>query len=425
MSLRHGRTYHAIPGPSVVPDRVLQAMHRAAPNIYEGALLEMTETLIPDLKRLAQTETGHVAIYIGNGHAGWEASNANLFNRGDRVLLLATGRFGHGWAASLQGMGVEVDMVDFGRHSPADPAVLAERLATDRGHAYRAVVCTHVDTASTARSDIPALRAALDATGHPALLMVDGIASVGCDEMRMDAWGVDVLVAASQKGVMVPPGLAFVWFSEKARAAGRDATLRTPYWNWEPRIAPEFYYQYFCGTAPTHHLFGLREALDMLIHEEGLEAAWERHARLARAVWAAAEAWGRGGAMALNVAEPAARAHAVTALRLDAPDGTRLRKWCDEQGGVTLGIGLGMAEPGEAAWHGFFRLAHMGHVNAHMTLGALAVMDAGLKVLDIPHGHGALDAASAALTTPLAKVSSATAHPPQPAWVDPGLATTA
>lgn len=397
MSLRHGRPYHAIPGPSVVPDRVLAAMHRPSPNIYEGALLEMTETLIPDLKALAQTETGHVAIYIGNGHAGWEAANANLFSRGDKVLLLATGRFGHGWAASLQGMGVEVEVMDFGRAAPADPARLSARLDQDRGHELRAVICTHVDTSTTLRNDLPAIRAAIDAAGHPALFLVDGIAAVGCDEFRMDAWGVDLCLAASQKGMMLPPGLAFLWFSDKAREAGRSAGLRTPYWAWEPRVAPAQYFQYFCGTAPTHHLFGLREALDMLIHEEGLETAWTRHARLAGAVWAAAEAWGQGGAMALNVASPEARGHAVTALRLTAPDGSRLRKWCETEAGLTLGIGLGMAEPDDPAWHGFFRLAHMGHVNAHMTLGALAVMDAGLKALDIPHGDGALAAATAAL----------------------------
>ncbi|MGY6632828.1 MAG: pyridoxal-phosphate-dependent aminotransferase family protein [Alkalilacustris sp.] len=401
MSLRNGRTYHAIPGPTVVPDRVLQAMHRAAPNIYEGPLLDMTDAMIPDLKRLAGAERGHVAIYIGNGHAGWEASNANVFSRGDRVLLLATGRFGHGWAASLGGMGIEVELMDFGRSGAADPDRLAERLARDRDHTLRAVLCTHVDTASTARNDLPALRRAIDSVNHPALFMVDGIAAMGCEPFHLDDWGVDVAVAASQKGLMLPPGLAFVWFSDKARAEGARADLRTPYWNWEPRVAPEAFYQYFSGTAPTHHLYGLRESLDMLVHEEGMPAVWDRHARLARAVWAAAEAWGRGGAMALNIADPAARAHAVTALRLEAPDATRLRQWCDDQAGVTLGIGLGMAEPGDPAWHGFFRLAHMGHVNAHMTLGALAVMDAGLKALDIAHGDGALAAATAAITAPV------------------------
>jgi alanine-glyoxylate transaminase/serine-glyoxylate transaminase/serine-pyruvate transaminase len=396
MSLANGRIYHAIPGPSVVPERVLRAMHRAAPNIYAGELVELTQTLYPDLKRLAGTE-GHVAVYIGNGHAAWEAANANVFSRGDRALVLATGRFGEGWAASLRAMGVEAEVIDFGRQSAADPARLCARLEADRGHEIRAVLCTHVDTATSAKNDIAALRGGLEAAGHPALLMVDCIASLGCDAFRMDAWGVDVMVAASQKGVMVPPGLAFVWFSERARQAGREAGLRTPYWNWEPRVAPEHYYQYFCGTAPTHHLYGLREALDMLVHEEGLEAVWRRHARLARAVWAAVGVWGAGGAMALNIADPAARSHAVTSLRLTAPDGTRLREWCEREAGVTLGIGLGMAEPDHPAWHGFFRLAHMGHVNAHMTLGALAVIDAGLKALKIPHGGGAVEAAAAAL----------------------------
>ncbi len=395
MSLGHGRTYHAIPGPSVMPDRVLRAMHRAAPNIYAGELVEMTASLFPDLKRLARTE-GHVAIYIGNGHAGWEAANCNVFARGDRALVLATGRFGHGWADSLRALGVAVEVMDFGRQAPADPARLAERLAADPAGEIRAVLCTQVDTASTARNDIAGLRAAIDAARHPALLMVDCIASLGCDAFHMDAWGVDVMVSASQKGVMVPPGLAFVWFSDKAREAGRRADLRTPYWDWEPRVAAEQYYEHFCGTAPTHHLYGLRAALDMLA-EEGLEAVWRRHARLAQAVWAAVGAWGQGGAMALNIADPAARSHAVTALRLQAPDGTRLREWCEHEAGVTLGIGLGMAEPQDPAWHGFFRLAHMGHVNAHMTLGALAVIDAGLKALEIPHGPGAVEAATAAL----------------------------
>jgi alanine-glyoxylate transaminase/serine-glyoxylate transaminase/serine-pyruvate transaminase len=195
---------------------------------------------------------------------------------------------------------------------------------------------------------------------------------------------------------MTPPGMCFVWFNDKARAAGAKAGLRTPYWDWGPRVFGEMFYQHFCGTAPTHHIYGLREALDM-IFEEGLPQVWARHAVLAGAVWAAVDAWGRGGPMELNVADPAHRGHSVTGVRIGAPHGTALRAWCEDQGGVTLGIGLGMAEPGDPAWHGFFRVAHMGHVNAHMTLGALATMDAGLKALGIPHGAGALDAAASAL----------------------------
>lgn len=396
MSLAAGRLYHAIPGPSVVPDRVLRAMHRASPDIYGSELIALTDALYPDLRRLAGT-TGDVAIYIGNGHAVWEAAIANVFSRGDRALMLATGSFGHGWAAAARAMGVEVEVLDYGSRSAADPARLAERLAADKGHAIRAVMCTHVDTATSARNDLAALRAAIDEAGHPALFMVDAIASLGSDRLEMDACGIDLLLAASQKGVMLPPGLAFLWFGPKARAAGQHADLRTPYWDWGPRVEPELHYQLFCGTAPTQHLYGLREALDMLLEEEGLEAVWARHARLARAVWAAAGAWGQGGAMALNIADPAVRSHAVTALGLGAPHGTRLREWCAREAGVTLGIGLGMAAPDDPEWHGYFRLAHMGHVNAHMTLGALAVMDAGLKALEIPHGPGALEAAAAAV----------------------------
>ena len=391
-----GRPYRAIPGPSVVPDRVLQAMHRPAPDIYGGALHAMTATLYPDLRRVVGTDA-HVAIYIGNGHAMWEAAIANLFSPGDRVLCFATGHFGHGWAQVARAMGVEVETLDCGRRSAGDMAQLDAALRADAGHRLRAVMVTHVDTASSARSDIAAIRAVLDAAGHPALLMVDAIASVGCDPMRMDAWGVDVLLGASQKGLMTPPGLGFLWFSERARAAGRGASLRSPYWDWEARIGGAEFYQLFCGTAPTHHLYGLRTALDMLLHEEGLDAALARHRRLAAAVWAAVDAWGQGGSMALNMADPAARAHGVTAVRLDAPHATRLREWCDSVAGVTLGIGLGMAARDDPQWHGFFRIAHMGHVNAHMTLGVLAAMDAGLKALGIAHGRGAVEAAAASL----------------------------
>jgi alanine-glyoxylate transaminase / serine-glyoxylate transaminase / serine-pyruvate transaminase len=394
MTTAPGRPYLAIPGPSVMPDRVLQAMHRAAPNIYGGSLIDMVATLWPDLRAVACT-AGHVAIYIGNGHAGWEAANTNLFSRGDRALVLASGRFGHGWAESARALGVAVDLLDFGT-APADLNRVEAALRADTGQTIRALLTCHVDTSSTVRTDIAALRRLLDETGHPALLAVDCIASLGCDEYRMDDWGVDVTVAASQKGLMTPPGLAFVWFSDRAARASAGAGLRTPYWNWTPRAGASEFWQLFCGTAPTHHLFGLREALTMLVHEEGLEAAWARHDRLARAVWAAFEGWAAGNpAIGLNVADPACRGRSVTSARLGAPHATRLRSWTETMGGVTLGIGLGMATPEDPKGDGFLRVAHMGHVNAHMTLGALAVMQAGMVALDIPFGPGALDAAAA------------------------------
>lgn len=393
MTLANGRPYLAIPGPSVTPDRVLAAMHRAAPNIYEGALPDMVETLWPDLRTLAGT-TGAVAAYIANGHGTWEAANANLFSRGDTALVLATGTFGHGWAATARGAGIDVQVLDFGK-APADMGQVEAALRADTGRKIKAVLTTQVDTASTVKTDIPALRAALDAAGHPALLVVDCIASLGCDEYRMDDWGVDVTVSASQKGLMVPPGMGFVWFNEKARAATAASDLRTPYWNWLTRADAGAFWQLWNGTAPTHHLFGLRESLTMILHEEGLAHVWARHEALARTVWAAFDAWGAGNpAIAMNVADPAYRARAVTAARFGAPHATRLRGWTEKHAGVTLGVGLGMATPEDPLCTGFLRVAHMGYVNAHMTLGALAVMEAGMIALNIPHGAGGLAAAA-------------------------------
>jgi alanine-glyoxylate transaminase/serine-glyoxylate transaminase/serine-pyruvate transaminase len=393
-ALAAGRPYLAIPGPSVMPDRVLRAMHRAAPDIYGGELHDLTRRVRADLCAVAQT-AGHVAMYIGNGHAAWEAADANIFSRGDAALVPATGLFGRGWAAHAAAMGVEVQMLDFGRSSAADPGRIEAALRADRDRRIKAVLATHVDTATTVRNDIAALRAAIDAAGHPALLAVDAIASLACDALQMDAWGVDVLLSASQKGLMTPPGLALVWMNDRALAATAGAGLRTPYWDWRPRIAPGEYWQNFYGTAPTHHMFGLAEALDMILRGEGLVAVLARHDRLARAVWAAVEAWAAGNpAIGLNVAEPAARSRAVTSVRLGAPDATRLRRHCEAQLGVTLGIGLGMETAEDPRSDGWLRIAHMGHVNAHMTLGALAAVEAGMTALGIPFGAGGAAAAA-------------------------------
>ena len=391
MTLSRGRDILAIPGPSIIPDRVLSAMHRPAPNIYEGELVEMTETVIADLKRVARTD-GAVAIYIGNGHAGWEAATANILAPGERALVVATGRFGLGWAATARQMGVEVEVMDFGFQATVDPERLAARLVADRGHAIKAVLAVQTDTASSVRNDIAALRAALDAAGHPALLAVDCIACLGCDRFEMDAWGVDVMIAACQKGLMTPPGLAFTFHGPKAEAA--RVACASPYWDWGPRTRPEVYYQLFCGTAPTHHLYGLRCALDMIVKEEGLEAVWTRHGVHARAVWAAVEAWGAGGALALNIAEPSIRSHAVTTIRATPGDGARLRRWCADVAGLTLGIGLSV--PGVDP-EGLFRIGHMGHLNPPMLLGTLATIEAGLRALGIAHGTGAVEAAAAVI----------------------------
>ena len=392
MSLANGRPYLAIPGPSVTPERVLRAMHRTSPNIYEGDLVEMTHGIIPDLKKVAGTEHS-ATIYIANGHGAWEAALSNVIAAGDKVLVPATGRFGYGWAEMAEGIGAEVEVIDFGVRDGMDMGRVAEVLSADKSRAIKAVLGVHVDTSSSIRTDMRGLRKALDAAGHPALLMADCIASLGCDRFEMDAWGVDVMVAASQKGLMVPPGLGFVFFNEKAAEMRRAMPRVSRYWDWTARANPEFFYQFFGGTAPTHHLFGLRAALDM-IHEEGLEAVYGRHETLARAIWAAVEAWGKGGPIRLNVTERDKRSHAVTSLRIGAPHGTALRRWTEHEAGVTLGIGLGMSTEDDPKGDGFFRFGHMGHVNAHMVLGMLASVQAGMAAIGVPFGPGGIDAAA-------------------------------
>jgi alanine-glyoxylate transaminase / serine-glyoxylate transaminase / serine-pyruvate transaminase len=390
-----GRGYLAIPGPSVMPDAVLRAMHRASPNIYEGELLDMMEPLTADLRRVARTKH-KVAIYIANGHGAWEAALANVIASGERVLVPATGRFGIGWGEMATGVGADVQVLDFGRSNPWDLDQIAEVLRADTGHSIKAVLAVHVDTSSSVRNDVPALRAVLDEVGHPALLMADCIASLGCDEFEMDAWGVDVMVTGSQKGLMVPPGMGFVFFNDKAAAKRSEMPRVSKYWDWVPRANPDEFFQYFGGTAPTHHLYGLRAALDM-IHDEGIEHVWARHQRLAQAIWVACETWSETGELRLNVADRRFRSHAVTALRLDTPNGTALRNWVQNHLGLTLGIGLGMAEPEDPAGDAYFRLGHMGHVNGQMIMGVLGGIQAGLSALDIPHGRGAVEAAAAVI----------------------------
>lgn len=389
-ALSQGRTYLAIPGPSVMPDTVLQAMHRPSPNIYDGALIDMMPDLTRDLRRVART--GHdVAIYIANGHGTWEAALSNVIAPGETVLAPASGRFTHGWAEMAEGIGAKVQLIDFGTSSAWDLDRIADALRADKSHQIKAVLAVHVDTSSSIRNDIPALRKLLDDLDHPALLMADCIASLGCDRFEMDEWGVDVTVTACQKGLMTPAGTGFVFFNDKAQAKRAAMPRVSRYWDWQPRANPDLFYQYFDGTAPTHHLYGLRAALD-LIHAEGIEQVWARHERLATAIWAACETWAEGGALHLNVADRAHRSHAVTALRLTGGRGTALRAFTEHQLGLTLGIGLGMED-----YDSCFRLGHMGHVNGQMVMAMLGGMETAMAALDIPRGKGALEAAAAVL----------------------------
>ena len=221
MNLSNGIEYLAIPGPSVIPEKVLQAMHRSSPNIYEGELVKLTDNIVPKLCTVARTE-GHVAMYIANGHGAWEAALANTTDIGDKMRVVATGRFGHGWGEIGQKNGLNTTVLDFGTSSTIDLAQLESALKKDKN--YKAVLVTHVDTSTSVKNEIAPIRALLNNLNHEALLLVDCIASLACDEFHMDDWGVDVMVAACQKGIMVPPGVSFVFFNQKAKVGGVQYT---------------------------------------------------------------------------------------------------------------------------------------------------------------------------------------------------------
>lgn len=385
MTVRNGRDFLAIPGPTVVPDAVLKAMHAPAIDIYAGPLVAMTDSLLADLRTIFRTE-GRVYIYAANGHGAWEAALVNTLSRDDRVLTLDCGRFAAGWGEMAAALGVAVESLPGSWTRAVDADALEARLRADRTKQIAAVLAVHVDTASGVVNDIPAIRRAIDAAGHPALLMVDAIASLAAMPFEMDAWGVDVAVSGSQKGLMMVPGLSFVAAGHRALDAHRRAELRTRYWDWTARDG-EAHYMRYCGTPPEHLLFGLRAAIDMLF-DEGLDAVFLRHRLIAGAVRSAVATWAERGALAFNVERPEHRADSVTTVRLAAGhDAEALRRYCDDMCHVVLGFGIGELS-GSA-----FRIAHMGHVNAPMILGTLGAVEIGLAALAIPHGRGGVQAA--------------------------------
>jgi len=369
-SLAFGKDIVAIPGPSIVPDRVLNAMHRPMLDIYDGELLGVTDEIFDALPALAGTEQ-RALVTIGNGHSAWEMALTNTLSKGDKVLVLDCGRFAAIWGEMAKFLGLDVELVESDRGHANDPDAFEQRLRADSAHEIQAVLIAHVDTASSARNDIPAFRRALDAAGHPALLMVDCIASLACEPFLMDEWGVDLALAASQKGLMTPPGLGIVWPGPRPRAVHPKAGLRTRYWDWTYRTEEGPHYLRFCGTPPVTHLFGLREALRM-IDEEGLEERWARHRVLGESVRAAVDAWSTPDGVGLFVRDESERSNAVTTVMCGDIDAAELSRVCKEDFGVTLGVGIGdLVGPS-------FRIGHMGHVNPPMVLGVLGTVEAGL-----------------------------------------------
>lgn len=387
MTVRAGREFLATPGPTNIPDEVLAAMHRPAIDIYVGPLVDMTAKILADLAWLFRTKT-RPYIYIANGHGAWEAALTNVLSKGDKVLVLESGRFATGWGGFAQALGCEVEVLPGGWDRAVRPDDVAHRLAADKDRRIKAVLVVQVDTASGVVNDIPAIGRAVRTARHDALFCVDAVASLGCMPFEMDAWEIDLAMSASQKGLMTPPGLSFVAAGPRARAAHVTAGLRTPYWSWSERDGPEHYRRY-AGTAPIHMLYGLEKALDM-IRAEGLAAVHERHRLLAGAVHRAVEVWSSAGsAVSFNIAAPAERSPTVTAIRLDGEGRAgALLDYCKTKCGVVLGRALGdLSDRG-------FRIAHMGHVNAPMVLGTLGVVEMALSALAIPHGPGGTSAAA-------------------------------
>src|SRR5499425_592440 len=385
MSVRAGREFLAIPGPTTVPDEVLRAMHRPAVDIYAGPLLALTDSLLADLSRLFRTQ-GHSYIYIANGHGAWEAALTNVLSKGDKVLVLESGRFALGWGNAGAFLGAEVEVLNGDWRRAVRPAEVEARLREDGSGKIKAILVAHIDTSSGVVNDIEAIGKAIRAAGHDALFMVDAVASLGCVPFEMDAWGVDVAISGSQKGLMTPPGLGFVAAGDRAREAHQKAGLRTPYWDWTARDG-NVHYQKYAGTPPEHLLFALRAALDMLF-AEGLNKVFRRHRLLAEAVRRAIAVWAEGKALDFNITAPSERSDTVTTILMaDGRDSGPLRDYCNAKCGVVLGAGIGELA-GKA-----FRIAHMGHVNAPMVLGTLGVVECALEALGIPHRKGGVQAA--------------------------------
>src|ERR1700758_4922101 len=357
MTVRAGREILALPGPTNMPDEVLQAMHRPALDIYSREMTDLSDGLHRDLSNLFATKNKSY-IYISNGHGAWEGALSNVLSRGDKVLVLESGRFAVGWGHAAKLMGAEVEILkgDWRRAVRADE--VEARLRKDKAHEIKAILVAQVDTASGVVNDIEGIGKAIRATAHPALYMVDAVASLGCMPFEMDKWGIDVAMSGSQKGLMTPPGLGFVAASDRAQAGHKTADLRTPYWDWTEREGTEHYRRY-AGTAPVHLLFALRRAIDMLL-DEGLEHVFLRHRLLAEATRRAVTVWAEGQVLGLNISEPSERSDTVTTVLVSGGehDPISLQRYCKEKCGVVLGTGIGELQ-GAA-----FRIAHMGHVNA-------------------------------------------------------------
>jgi alanine-glyoxylate transaminase/serine-glyoxylate transaminase/serine-pyruvate transaminase len=381
MSYRSGRHFLQIPGPTNVPDRVLRAIdlptmdHRGP----EFGLLGLE--VLDGMKHVFQTRQ-HVVIYPASGTGAWEAALVNTLSPGDKVLMFETGHFATLWQKMATKLGLAPEFVATDWRRGADPAAVEARLREDKAHAIKAVCVVHNETSTGVTSRIGAIRKAIDAARHPALFMVDTISSLASIDYRHDEWGVDVTVAGSQKGLMLPPGLSFNAISDKARKAAEGSKLAKSYWGWEEMLAAGKT-GYFPYTPATNLLYGLREALRML-REEGLENVFARHDRHAEATRRAARAWG----LEILCAVPEEYSSSLTALLTPAShDADHLRKTILEAFDMSLGTGLGKLA-GKV-----FRIGHLGDFNDLTLAGTLSGVEMGLELAGVPHRKGGAQAA--------------------------------
>lgn len=368
------------PGPTHIPAEVLNAMHRQPMDHGDPRLEQLIAVCETGLRRLLQTDQADVFLYISNGHGAWEATIENLLAPGQAVLIPGSGHFSEQWAIQVEATGRRVVRTPYREGYPIDPGGVEQALRADKQRDIVAVFTVHTDTASSATCDLQAIRAAIDAAGHPALFVADVVASLGAAPFAMDALGVNVAVGASQKGLMCPPGFGFV--AVDARAVELAAKNPAPryYWDWGRRKA-EYSYRKFCGTAPQNLLFGLEAALGLL-EREGIAAVHARHALLARAVQAAVECWSQKGALSLHCRVPEARSASVTTIDVrPGIDVEALRSVARERFHVAFAGALG-PQLGRA-----FRIGHLGDVNAPMILGCLAAVEAAMLVQGIPFGR--------------------------------------
>ena len=372
MNPRSGRHFLQIPGPAYIPDRVLRAMAAPAIDHRGPEFAHLAREVLAGVRGLAGT-VRPVALYPSSGTGAWEAALVNTLSPGEKILMFETGHFAALWAAMAARLGLGVDLVPGDWRSPVDPQQVFDKLSADAGHAVKAVTVVHNETSTGTVSQIPVIRAAIDAAAHPALLIVDAVSSLGSVDYRHDEWGVDVTVWCSQKGMMLPPGLGLNAVSAKALDAARDARLPRSYWAWQPLLdaADTGLFPY---TPPTNLLFGLRESLAMF-GEEGLPAVFARHRRHAEATRRAVRAWG----LDLVCRDPAAYSSTVTAVLVpDGQDADRVREVVLGRFNASLGAGLGRLA-GRA-----FRIGHLGDLGDLTLAGALCGVEMGLALAGVP-----------------------------------------